>query len=84
MRVPSPKDKRATEICVELTITPIPYPFGGEKIRSEIEPKKKGGVGGGCFRFYVCFSLPYSDTIAINQVNFPNLSCFFPMRVTGE
>lgn len=54
MRVPSPKDRKATETYVELTTTPIPYPFGGEKIRSKVELKKKGGVGGNVvldFRF---------------------------------
>lgn len=50
--VPSPEDRRATETYVELTTTPIPHPFGGEKIRSKVELKKKGGVGGECgFRF---------------------------------
>jgi len=34
-----------------------------EKIGSEIEPRKKGGVGGRGFKIYFYFSLSYSDLV---------------------
>jgi len=45
----------AETTCDELTLTPFPrhpVPLGGrkERNRSEVEPGKKGGVGGRCFK----------------------------------
>lgn len=47
----------------------------GRKIRSEVEPVKKGRVGWRCFKNWVYFSLSYSDLIcnelmSLNQVYF--------------
>ena len=57
MRSPPPEQEGAAETtCDELTTTPIPRPpvllRGGEvEAGSEVEPGKKGGVGGGVLRF---------------------------------
>ena len=60
VRSPPPEEEGAAETtCDELTATPIPYPLrcsgrgGGRKIGNEVEPGKKGGVGGRCFK--ICF-----------------------------
>jgi len=51
-----PEGQGAAETtCGGLTITPIPCPpapLGGRRERngSEVEPGKKGGVGGRCFK----------------------------------
>ena len=39
-----------------------------EKIRSGVEPQKKGGVGGRCLKIQFYFSLSYSDLIG-NKLN---------------
>ena len=55
MRSPAPEDERVAETtCDELTIALIPSPtapLGGRRERNEgeVEPWKKGGVGGRCF-----------------------------------
>jgi len=50
---PAEGEGAAETTCDELTATPIPHPpapLGGrrERNRSEVEPGKKGGVGGRC------------------------------------
>jgi len=50
----------AETMCDELTITPIHRPsaqLGGRRWRngSEVEPGKKGGVGGRCFKIQFYF-----------------------------
>ena len=51
----------------KLTTTPISHRSvllkvgGGRKVRSEVEPRKKGGVGGRWFEFFIYFSLSHSD-----------------------
>jgi len=53
----------------ELTAVPIlPLPCATrgetvEKIKSEVEPRKKEGVGGSCFKIWFYFFLRYSDLI---------------------
>jgi len=66
----SPEEEAAAEtMCDELTTVPTPCPpvlLGGRrqrKIRSEVEPGKKGRVGGRCFKICFYFSLSYSDLI---------------------
>jgi len=60
--------------CDEMTTTPIPrspmqHGEGRDrKLGSKVKPRKKGGVGGRCFKFRFCFSLPYSDFIG-NKLN---------------
>ena len=54
--------------CDELTAIPIPRPpvlLGGRRERKgiEIEPTKKGGVGGRCFKIWFYVSLSSSDSI---------------------
>ena len=55
VRSPPREEEGAAETtCDELTTTPIPCPplplvGGGREIGSEIEPRKKGGVGGKVF-----------------------------------
>ena len=39
-----------------------------EEIGSKVEPGKKGGGGGRCFKIWFYFSLPYSDLIG-NKLN---------------
>ena len=70
MRSPPPEEEGAAAetTCDELTATPIPcppVPLGGRRERygSEAEPRKKGGVGGRCFKISFYFSLSYSDLI---------------------
>jgi len=64
-RSPLPEEQGAAETtCDELTASPIPLCHsGGEgrEIKSEVEPMKKGGVGGRHFMICVFFSLSYSD-----------------------
>ena len=61
VRSPPPEEEEAAETpCDELTVTPIPRPpvllgGGGREIRSEVEPRKKGDVGGRCFKFCLYF-----------------------------
>jgi len=56
VRSPPPEEEGAAEAtCDEPTVTPIPRPpapLGGRRERnaSEIEPRKKGGVGEGVLR----------------------------------
>jgi len=63
VRSPPPEGQGAAETaCDELTITPIPRPpapLRGRRERngSEAEPRKKGGVGGRCFKIWFYFSL---------------------------
>ena len=76
VRSPPPEEEGAAETtCDELTQTPIPRPpapLGGEeeveKIGSEVEPRKKGGVGGRCFKIWFYFSLSCSD-LTSNKLN---------------
>ena len=56
-RSPPPEDEEAAETtCDELTVTPVPrppVPLRGAEVeaRSEVEPRKMGGVGKGVLRF---------------------------------
>ena len=56
MRSPPPEVQGAAEACDELTVTPIHHPpalLEGEKVEkqiSEVDPGKKGGVGGRCYK----------------------------------
>jgi len=57
VRSPPPEEEGAAETtCDDLTVTPIPHPpaplgWGRrERNRSEVEPRKKGGVGGRVLR----------------------------------
>jgi len=69
MRSPHPEEEGAAETtCDELTVTPIrrppaPLEEGRERNRSKVELRKKGGVGGRCFKIWIYFSLSYSDLI---------------------
>jgi len=55
VRSPPPEEEGVAETtCDEQTITPIPHPpvpLWGRRERngSEVEPGKKGGMGGRCF-----------------------------------
>ena len=66
VRSPPPEEEGAAETtCGELTPTPIPHPPAllgdvGRESTSEAVPRKKGGVGGRCFKVWFYFSLPYS------------------------
>jgi len=56
----------AETLCDELIITPIPHPpapLRGRRERnwSEVEPRKKGGVGGSCLKIWIYFPLSYSN-----------------------
>jgi len=57
---PAEEEGMAETMCDELTITPIHRPsaqLGGRRWRngSEVEPGKKGGVGGRCFKIQFYF-----------------------------
>jgi len=59
---------RSPPTCDELTVTPIPcppVPLGGwrERNKSEVEARRKGGVGGRCFKIWIYFSLSHSNLI---------------------
>jgi len=48
------EEEAAETACDELTAIPFPVPLhcsggGGRQFRSEVEPRKKGRVGGMCF-----------------------------------
>lgn len=63
---------------------PIPHPPAGQgkKIKSKVEPRKKGRAIGINTWFY--FSLSYSDTTG-NKLNwFPSVGSVLPMTVAGE
>jgi len=49
-----------------------------ERNRIEIEPRKKGGVGGRCLKIRIYFSLSYSDLIGdeLNSLFSPSSVCF--------
>jgi len=84
VRSPAPEAEGAAEtMCDELTATPIPWPpqlLGGRRERngSEAEPRKKGGVGGRCFKIWIYFSLSSSDLIGdeLNSLFSPSSVCF--------
>jgi len=84
VRSPPPEEEGAAETaCDELTTTPIPLlpvPLGGrrERNRTEVEPGKKGGVGGRCFKIWIYFSLSYSDLIGdeLNSLFSSSSVCF--------
>ena len=63
MRSPPPEEEGAAETMRdELTVTPIPcppVPLGGRRQRngSEVEPGKKGGVGGRCLKIWLFLTI---------------------------
>jgi len=81
--LPPEEEEAAETTCDELTVTRIPRPpallgWRRERNRSEVEPGKKGGVGGRCFKIWIYFSLSYSDLIG-DELNFlfsPSSDCF--------
>ena len=86
MRSPPPEEEGAAETtCDELTPTPIPRPpapLGGEeveKIGSEVEPRKKGGVGESVFKIWFYFSLSCSDLIGNKLNQFPQVKSVLPV-----
>jgi len=66
---PPEEEGAADTTCDELTIAPIPHAPAmlgcgrGKEFVTEVEPGKKGGVGGRFFKIWVYFSLSYSDLI---------------------
>ena len=74
-RSPPPEDEEAAETpCDELTVTPIPrppVPLRGAEVeaRSEVEPGKMGGVGGGVLRFDFISHSSTLFCLVINQMN---------------
>lgn len=57
--------------------SPFPIPLcssgtGGRENGSEVESRKKGGVGGRCFKNLIYFLLPYSDLIGNKLIHFPH------------
>jgi len=88
----SPEEEGAAEVtCDELTITTIPCPHAPlrarrKKNRSEVEPRKKGGVGERCFKIWFYFSLSYSDLIGdeLNSLFSPQVQSVLSVTVTGE
>lgn len=56
--------------CDEPTTTMLLHHSGGRigEIENEVEPRKKGGLGGKCFKIWFCFSLSYTDLIC-NKLN---------------
>jgi len=84
VRLLPPEEKGAAETtCDELTTAPIPRPPAllrgrRERNRSEAEPRKKGGVGGRCFKIWIYFSLSYSDLIGdeLNSLFSTSSVCF--------
>lgn len=69
MKSPFPEEEGESEMCEELTATPVPYPpctvaplphppalwGAGREFGSEVESRKNGGVGGRCFQDLVLF-----------------------------
>jgi len=73
----------ADTACDELTTTLIPCTpvllrAGRQRNESEVQPRKKGGVGRRCFNLCICFSLSYTDLIAdeLNSLFSPSPVCF--------
>lgn len=90
MRSPSLEEEGTSDTtCDKLTSTPILCVFCTtwekeiEKIGSEVEPGKKGGVGGE-LRFSYCFSLPNSSLIGNKLNSFSQVESIFPDVVIGE
>jgi len=72
----------AETTCDELTVIPIPRPpapLGWRRERNgiEVEPGKKGGVGGRCFKIWFYVSLSYSDLFGdeLNSLFSPGSVC---------
>jgi len=64
VRSPPPEEEEVAETtCDALTVTPIPHPPAPLRGRRQRNSRKKGGVGGRCFKIWFCFSLSYSDLI---------------------
>jgi len=84
MRSPPPEEEGAAETtCEELTAAPISRPLSRLGWRSwrnmsEVEPGKKGGVGGKCFKIWFYFVLSYSVFIGdkLNSLFSPSSVCF--------
>jgi len=84
VRNPPPEEEGAAETtCDKLTITPIPHPPGllGERRERngiEVEPGKKGGVGGRCLKIRFYLSLSYCDLIGdeLKSLFSPSSVCF--------
>jgi len=84
VRSPPPEEEGAAETTRdELTVTPIPRPpapLGGRRERngSEVEPRKKGGVGGRWFKIWIYFSLSCSGLVGdeLNSLFSPSSVCF--------
>lgn len=76
------EEKGAAEMRDDLTTAPIPHPpallRGGKKeIRSEVEPRKQGGMRGRCFQIWGYFSLSSSNLIDNkNCTHFPKSNLF--------
>jgi len=84
---PSEEEGAAQKTCDELTLTPVLHPSallvgvgGGRRKRKggEVEPGKKGGVGGRRFKIWFYFSLSYSDLIGdkLNSLFSSSSVCF--------
>jgi len=84
VRSPPPEEQGVAETaCDELTVTPIPRPPPPLEVRrerngSEAEPRKKGGLGGRCFKIWIYFSLSCSDLIGdeLSPLFSPSSVCF--------
>jgi len=83
VRNPPTEEEGAEETkCDGLTVTPIPHPSSPlagrkERNRSRVDPGKKGGVGGSCFKIWFYFSLSYSDWTGdeLNSLFSPSSVC---------
>lgn len=64
----------------------IPVPPGArkQKIRSEVEPGKKGKRREGVWRFSFYFSLPYSDLFGNKLNSFPPVKSALPLTVIDD
>jgi len=64
--------------------SPVLLREGGGEIGSEVEPGKKGGVGGKCLEIWFYFLLSYSSLIG-NKLNyFPQVKAVFTITIIGE
>ena len=88
VRSPPPAEEGAAQTtCDELTAAPNPHApaaLAGRRERngSEVEPGKKGGVGGRCFKIWFYFSPSYSDMIGDSFS--PQVQSVLSIMVTGE
>lgn len=57
----------------------------GRDFRSKVKPRKKGGVGGRCFKIWILFLMTLFTLLIGNKINqFSQVRSLLPMMVIDE